>query len=392
MALRFRKSVRLAPGLRLNLGTRGASLSAGPRGASITFGRNGLFGNVGIPGTGLSYRTRLDGRKEQSPRLPQSTKQPHIPVTATITSAGALLLTRPDGGRLPDIDRAVALKQNRVAFLDLLDERARDLNNWINCLLVPHLETPAPDMDVRPFAAEPFMLPKPEKPEPGEVGYLESWFGGREKANIQFQEELSTYRSIISEWRAAEENHSVAQQAAAMRHALWRSGDRNAAQTKFEERLTAISWPRETLISYQFLSEEFQADIDLPEVEDMPGETAKVLRKDMSIEMTRKGETERRRDYATHVHSIGFRVAGEAFAAMPTLRSVLISGFSQRISSATGREEEEYLYSARIDRSGWEQIDFNRPDVIDPADALARFELRRDMTRTGVFKPIVPLC
>jgi Protein of unknown function (DUF4236) len=32
----FRKSVKLAPGLRLNLSKRGAGLSAGPRGAKLS--------------------------------------------------------------------------------------------------------------------------------------------------------------------------------------------------------------------------------------------------------------------------------------------------------------------------------------------------------------------
>jgi hypothetical protein len=39
MSLRFRKTITLAPGLQINLGTRSASLSAGPRGlgASVIF-------------------------------------------------------------------------------------------------------------------------------------------------------------------------------------------------------------------------------------------------------------------------------------------------------------------------------------------------------------------
>jgi hypothetical protein len=50
----FRR-VRLAPGLTLNLTTRGASLSAGVRGAHVTVGRTGIRRTVGIPGTGVFY-------------------------------------------------------------------------------------------------------------------------------------------------------------------------------------------------------------------------------------------------------------------------------------------------------------------------------------------------
>ena len=43
MGFRFRRSIRLAPGLRLNVGKRGVSLSAGVRGASMSFGSRGTY-------------------------------------------------------------------------------------------------------------------------------------------------------------------------------------------------------------------------------------------------------------------------------------------------------------------------------------------------------------
>jgi hypothetical protein len=66
MAFRFRRSIRLAPGLRLNVGKRGVSVSAGVRGASISVGRRGVYGNVGVPGTGLSLRERIDRPSKHS--------------------------------------------------------------------------------------------------------------------------------------------------------------------------------------------------------------------------------------------------------------------------------------------------------------------------------------
>lgn len=384
MSLRFRKTITLAPGLRLNLGDRGVSLSAGPRGASVTLGRNGLFGNVGLPGTGLSYRTRLDGRRGNA-----AEPEP-IPITATIGTDGRLILTDPDGAPLPDEAREAALWRNRATLADLLERRAAELNEWSDRLIRPHLRTPAPGSIAAAFVPDPFDLPRPEKPDPADTGIFASWFGGRERAEARYQEDLSAYRAAISEWRAAEENHRVEQEAARARHEKWRNGDGAAAQDRFETRLAAIGWPRETLVSYQTSRSELQADVDLPELEAMPTETARVMKHEMRVLMSVKGEQERRLDYATHVHSIGFRIAGEAFAAMPGLGSALISGFSQRQSRATGRVEEEYLYSVRIERSGWEQIDFSQLDQIDPLEALTRFDLRRDMTRTGGFRPIRP--
>lgn len=63
--IRFRRSIRIAPGLRVNFGKRSVSLSAGGRGATVTMGPQGLWSNIGIPGTGLTYRHRFGGSSEQ---------------------------------------------------------------------------------------------------------------------------------------------------------------------------------------------------------------------------------------------------------------------------------------------------------------------------------------
>jgi uncharacterized protein DUF4236 len=53
--LRFRRTFRIGPGLRLNLSKSGVSASVGRRGSWFTVGPRGTRETVGIPGTGLSY-------------------------------------------------------------------------------------------------------------------------------------------------------------------------------------------------------------------------------------------------------------------------------------------------------------------------------------------------
>jgi hypothetical protein len=61
MGLRFQKRLRLFKGLTLNLSKTGTSWTIGGRGASINLKDGKATGNVGIPGTGLSYRSKLTG-------------------------------------------------------------------------------------------------------------------------------------------------------------------------------------------------------------------------------------------------------------------------------------------------------------------------------------------
>jgi hypothetical protein len=68
MGFRFRRSVKLFPGLRLNFGKRGISASIGVRGAHVTYGPTGTRTTVGLPGTGLSY-THLEKPHREAPIL-----------------------------------------------------------------------------------------------------------------------------------------------------------------------------------------------------------------------------------------------------------------------------------------------------------------------------------
>jgi hypothetical protein len=55
MGFRFRRSIKILPGIRLNFGKRGISTSIGVRGAHVTIGKTGTRTTVGLPGSGLSY-------------------------------------------------------------------------------------------------------------------------------------------------------------------------------------------------------------------------------------------------------------------------------------------------------------------------------------------------
>jgi len=62
MGFRFRRSIRILPGIRLNLSKSGVSTSIGVRGAHVTMGHGKVRETIGLPGTGLSY-THVDARQ-----------------------------------------------------------------------------------------------------------------------------------------------------------------------------------------------------------------------------------------------------------------------------------------------------------------------------------------
>lgn len=56
MSLRFRKSIKILPGVKVNISKKGiSSIGLGKSGASINLNKKGIRTNIGIPGTGISY-------------------------------------------------------------------------------------------------------------------------------------------------------------------------------------------------------------------------------------------------------------------------------------------------------------------------------------------------
>jgi hypothetical protein len=69
MGLIFRQRFKILPGVHLNLSANGVSVSLGVPGATVNLSpRRGAHLALGIPGTGLSYRTSLNPQTGQTPR------------------------------------------------------------------------------------------------------------------------------------------------------------------------------------------------------------------------------------------------------------------------------------------------------------------------------------
>ena len=61
MGWRYRKRIKILPGIHINISKSGISTNVGVKGASVTFGSKGTYVNTGLPGTGLYRRDRISG-------------------------------------------------------------------------------------------------------------------------------------------------------------------------------------------------------------------------------------------------------------------------------------------------------------------------------------------
>ena len=61
MGWRYRKRIKILPGININISKSGISTNVGVKGASVTFGPKGTYVNTGLPGTGLYRRDKVKG-------------------------------------------------------------------------------------------------------------------------------------------------------------------------------------------------------------------------------------------------------------------------------------------------------------------------------------------
>lgn len=84
MGLRFRKSVKVAPGVKINLNKNSVSATVGTKGAHYTVNSKGKkTASVGIPGTGISYVETIDSGKKKSKKSSTSTNASMNQTTAS---------------------------------------------------------------------------------------------------------------------------------------------------------------------------------------------------------------------------------------------------------------------------------------------------------------------
>ena len=95
--LRFRRSIRIAPGIHLNLGKPGISTSVGVRGMHETFHISGRRRtSIGIPGTGISYISQT-GRPSR-PRSSGARRSPFSNGPGFQVQTARRKMVRPTGG------------------------------------------------------------------------------------------------------------------------------------------------------------------------------------------------------------------------------------------------------------------------------------------------------
>ncbi|WP_454106884.1 hypothetical protein [Marinobacter sp. MBR-105] len=351
----------------------------------------------------MSYREKLlkEGKPGRRSAKAPTTSGQNIalpPVAERIaqvqlnTVTGEITLLDANGADLGNEAMAVAKAYANEALKENLAEQVDAHNRMMEQIGTIHLGTPAPDQFPQ-LVPEPFDQPEPVRPEPRKLDWKAWLCPARRNAILNSNERrVSEYQRQQLQWQSERENHlrKEGQRAALYQRALQASVA--AMELVLDDHLMDIDWPQETSLSFELSADGnvLMLDVDLPEIEDFPKTELRLYQRGIGVSVKELSDTALRKLYMAHVHGMGFRLIGEGFACAPSVETVVLSGFTQVTNAATGRVEDKYLYSVKVKREAWGAIHFGNLGQVDPVEALAAFELRRDMTKTGIFGAIKP--
>ena len=441
MGFRFNKRIKIAPGIKVNIGLGGVSASLGGRGASVNIGKRGVYANAGLPGSGLSYRTKIGGnaarrnqQRQEKQLVRQQAQQARLAELSKVEISldkenGTVVLTDRNGIPIEGRDKTFVWQHKGTIITEWLQEQAEEINGDVELLEEIHLDMPEPTGEpvytIQPYAVpqptaplKPEFSPQPEKGTPPSIGFFAKWFASkREQHQVQLQEFEQSYLKAMNRWEQKvqdeERAYLHAQQQWEEQRGLWAEAkmaheqseqansdnfartirtDLAVMETLLENELASLDWPRETLVDFQVEQDgrTIWIDVDLPEIEDFPNKVAALSANGRKLNMKKKVKKQLQLEYAKHIHGIALRLAGFTLATLPSASKVVVSGYSQRLNRQTGHIIDDYLYSVKFTRSGVEQFNFDDLESIDPTAAIELFEYRRNMTVTGIIKAIAP--
>lgn len=308
MALRFRKSFKLAPGIRMNLSGSGASWSVGPRGATIGIGKRGTYLNAGIPGTGISARQRIGGPAARSLSRGQPGLQ-SLSITVGVSDDGTITFKDGAGNELSDQIVRAAKRQHGDAIKGLIQEKCDEINQEIEAVGEIHLYTPSPS-EKPVYVGREYEGSKPAEPSPKKLNFILSLFKGlREKNEAQNRAAFAEYQARLGLWERQKAKFEAEE---VKRRTLIKEliyTNQEAMEGFLEESLQEIVWPRETNVSTEVLADGrvIFIDVDLPEIEDMPSKKAAVPANGYKLSVKDLSATNIQKLYMQHVHGIAFR-------------------------------------------------------------------------------------
>ena len=336
MGLVFRKSIKIANGLKLNVSKSGVSLTAGKKGMHYTINSKGKStASVGLPGTGLSYRKSFDtfgglsklfggsDSKEEKKTTTKTKKE-------TLTKNGDSLTKNNVVENVNENSEDVSKYNDYLEYIDKIKSFHKDCPKQIDWDSLANANVPS-------NASQADVL---------------VWQENISLAKEVLNKDVDAYLKVINEYSSM---HDIAAFGSEFEFG---SDDGNTLTANFLVNIKDV----------------------VPTVGFKQSESGKVS----DFELKGSAYNDLAQDY---VCSCAIRIAREVFALLP-IDFLIVNAEDKIFDSSTGNQRDATIMSTLFIRDGFSNINF---DMIDPSDFVARFKSNLSFTKTNGFKEVKEL-
>lgn len=431
MGLRFRKSVSICKGVRVNFNKNSIGLSIGTRGARYSINSKGRrTATVGIPGTGLSYSTSYTKNSNNRNNVKQTVR---TEIKLFMNENGEMTYKYSDGREITDtyiinqikrspqykMEKERMQKEHDSQILNEVKEYNQKNNELLNIykLCSKHVKTleyykyKKDKLEVQKYQKKIFSIDKPSEEYVKEELLSEA---KRKIKSIAFWSLKSKYEKYVNlniknrlseeieKWnrekecfekleqdKETEQNRLYQEEYEIEKDSLEKSikGDEEYINNAIEVWLSELETPLEFDIQFEYNKNTkiLGIDLDLPEIEDFPNQKAIQLASG-NLKLKNKTQAELKSDYVTYVFGLAVFIVSHLFNISPMIDNIIISAFTQR-RDKIGNINDDYIYSIKFDRVGFSELKFNN---VTAYQICMMFENRCNLSAANTFKNIIP--
>ncbi|MFJ7730159.1 DUF4236 domain-containing protein [Neobacillus sp. NPDC097160] len=366
MGFGFRKSFKVAPGVRLNVSSRGVGASVGVKGLRYSVNSRGQRRTtVSLPGTGLSYTSTSDGGSRTGGSRNYR--------TSSYQRQSELNRLQKEREKLQEMQRnrlEVDLFENRLEMIKSIHKECDDFVDWQDIK-----NTEPPFLKGHPGPLEQQALQELQNYRPGFIA----------RAFNQEEKRVEELRNKVLEARKKEEEEYQGWSSLTETATKVLNGD---LDTYFEviKEFAPLDDLSEFGSGFEFFLEEphiMEVEFDVQPKNIIPTEmktltsTGKVSVKNMPISKY----YDIQQDY---VCSCVLRIARDMFALLP-LNTIIIHALDSQMNTSIGYHEKVVVLSVKIDRNTLNRLNF---DTIDCSDSMVNFEHKMNFRKTKGFAPV----
>jgi hypothetical protein len=433
MGMRFRKSVKICKGVKVNFSKSGASLSVGGRGHSVNFGGRGTKTTVGIPGSGLSYSTNISSHHGSNSTSYRGVSGGALPnsVQLKMNSDGKVEIQDDSGIAITDqsllrkikaTDSYKAMVQNlenqrQQKLVEVFNEAKAENDKFVEIYkLSPRVDSqeqyiqalnnlrmpvyvkkqfnilyPAEETVYAQLTQEAkesvhgniFKIRKMRKK------FVESNLPNRMNAEIvKWTQQKGTFEAEEAKNEVSENGRYKAEfeaNKAYINNII--NGEDEAVGSAVKSWIESCELPVEINVDYEWRpnNHTMYLDVDLPEIEDLP-EDVVVRLTSGNLKEKKKTQTTLKQEYVNLVFGLAIFISANIFNVSPSIHGIVISGYTQR-RNMSGDVNDEYVYSIKFTRDIFENSVLQN---VDPKDFCMCFENRSNLTKTMLMKKIEP--